>query len=71
MVEAMLLVMMAVAVAALVISIIDMKKEATTFEELEETEENLLAVLAIVTARQYEFERRLNKLEEKENAADR
>lgn len=70
-IEIILIAMMGVAVAALIVSIIDMRREAVAYEALDQTEQSLLEMMAIITARQYEFGRRISELEEKNADDDR
>lgn len=63
--------LMLIGIFAMTVAVVVMSyKEAKEYEQLDDTEEKLLELMSIVTARQYEFERRLNRLEEKTNADD-
>lgn len=50
--------------------VVSVYKEATEYESVEKSMDNLLELLSIITARQYEIQRRLNQLEEKGRAND-
>ena len=54
----------------LAVEVVLLYKEAQADNELEKTEEALLEMLSTIAARQYEIDRRLNRLQEKIDADD-